>query len=230
MKLKEFLDMLSDLELSQINYGKKDEKGKLIKQDALIRIINRGVTSLHSLFELSKGELILDISNKEGYRVDLTNKSYLLSPDNVNRITKVIQIFNPCGQDVDFNTINRSNCDLGEEQIYLTNKTTLSFTNCCGCYRILFEYSPKLIEIKEEYDWDREEIDLPIEFTSALVYYVAMNLHAIIPFKQEYAKETSPAIQYSKKYNEELMILKNMNIEIGGTGNSTQRFRDSSFI
>ena len=95
MKLKEFLDMLSDLELSQINYGKKDEAGKLIKQDALIRIINRGVTSLHSLFELSKGELSLNISNKEGYRVDLTNDNYVLSPDYINRITKVIQIFNP---------------------------------------------------------------------------------------------------------------------------------------
>ena len=222
--------MLSDLELSQINYGKKDEDGKLIKQDALIRIINRGVTSLHSLFELSRGEMILNISHKDGYRVDLTNEDYVLSPDNVNRITKVIQIFNSCGHDVDFNTINRSNSCVGEEQVYLTNKTTLTFNNCCGCYRILFEYSPKLIEIKDEYNWKKEEIDLPIEFTSALVYYVAMNLHAIIPFKQEYAKETSPAIQYSKKYNEELMILKNMNIEIGGTGNSTQRFRDSSFI
>ena len=230
MKLKEFLDMLSDLELSQINYGKKDEEGKLIKQDALIRIINRGVTSLHALFELSKGELILDISDREGYRVDLSNEDYVLSPDKVNRITKVIQIFNPCGHDVDFNTINRSNCCVGEEQVYLTNKTTLTFNNCYGCYRILFEYSPRLTEIKDVYIWEREEIDLPIEFTSALVYYVAMNLHAIIPFKQEYAKETSPAIQYSKKYNDELMILKNMNIEIGGTGNSTQRFRDSSFI
>ena len=230
MNLKEFLDMLSDLELSQINYGKKDEDGNLVKQDALIRIINRGVTSLHTLFELSKGELVLNISNKEGYRVDLTNEDYVLSPDNVNRITKVIQIFNPCGHDVDFNAINRSNCCVGEEQVYLTNKTTLTFNNCNGCYRVIFEYSPKLIEIKEGYDWEREEIDLPIEFTNALVYYVAMNLHAIIPFKQEYAKETSPAIQYSKKYNEELMLLKNMNIEIGGTGNSTQRFRDSSFI
>lgn len=222
--------MLSDLELSQINYGKKDEEGKLIKQDALIRIINRGVTSLHSLFELSRGELVVDVSNKLGFRVDITNEDYLLSPDDVNRITKVIQIFNPCGHDVDFNTINRHFYDLGEEQIFLTNKTTLTFTNCYGCYRVFYEYSPKLIEIKDEYDWEKEEIDLPIEFTSALVYYVAMNLHAIIPFKQEYAKETSPAIQYSKKYNEELMLLKNMNIEIGGTGNSTQRFRDSSFI
>lgn len=228
MKLNEFLDMLSDLELSQINYGKKDEDGNFIKQDALIRIINRGVTSLHSLFELSRGELIVDVSHKSGFRVDITNEDYVLSPDDVSRITKVIQIFNPCGEDVDFNTINRHFYELGEEQVYLTNKTTLTFTNCCGCYRVLFEYSPKLIEIKDNYKCD--EIDLPIEFTSALVYYVAMNLHAIIPFKQEYAKETSPAIQYSKKYNEELMILKNMNIEIGGTGNSTQRFRDSSFI
>lgn len=228
MKLKEFLDMLSELELSQINYGKKDEEGKLIKQDALIRIINRGVTSLHTLFELSRGELVVDVSNKSGFRVDITNEDYVLSPDDVNRITKVIQIFNPCGEDVDFNTINRHFYDLGEEQVYLTNKTTLTFTNCFGCYRVIYEYSPKLIEIKDSYNC--EEIDLPIEFTNALVYYVAMNLHAIIPFKQEYAKETSPAIQYSKKYNDELMILKNMNIEIGGTGNTTQRFRDSSFI
>lgn len=230
MELKEFLDMLSDLELSQINYGRKDDEGKLVKQDALIRIINRGVTSLHSMFELSKGEMYLNVCNKEGQRIDIKDEGNLLSLDDSKRITKVIQIFNPCGQDIDFNKINRSTCDIREEQVFMTNKTTLTFTNCYGYYKIIYEMSPKLIDIQDKYRLEKEVIDLPVEFTSALVYYVAMNLHAIIPFKQEYAKETSPAIMYSKKYNDEIMILKDMNIEIGGTGNTSQRFRNSSFI
>lgn len=229
MKLKEFLDMLSDLELSQINFGQKNEEGKIEKQDALIRIINRGVTELHSRFLLSKGEMLLDISNKMGYRVNLKDESYLLSPDDVNRIHKVLQVFNPCGFDVDFNQVNRHSCFDGES-ITMINKYTLEFNRCCGVYRIIFQYAPKLLDIKEEYDWEKEEIDLPIEFTNALVYYVTMNLHSINPSKQEYTNAVSPSINYARKYNEELITLKELNVEIDGLGNNTQKFRNSSFI
>lgn len=221
--------MLNDLELSQINFGNKDTQGKFPKQDALIRIINRGVTELHNNFLISKGELLLNIKDREGYRVDITNDNNVLSPDDINRIHKVLQIFNPCGVDLDFNQTNRQLCS-HEEQVYMTNKHTLVFNRCCGIYKLIFQYAPKLIEIKEEYKWDKEIIDLPIEFTNALVYYVTMNLHSINPSRQEYTNAVSPSINFARKYSEEVRRLKELNVEIDGLGNSTQRFRESSFI
>ena len=112
----------------------------------------------------------------------------------------------------------------------MTNKDTLVFNRCCGVYRIIFQYSPKLIVIKEDYNWDKEIIDLPIEFSNALVYYVTMNLHAINPSKQEYTNAVSPSINYARKYAQEIKELKELNVEIDGLGNNTQKFRDSSFI
>lgn len=221
--------MLNDLELSQINFGTKDAEGKFIKPDALIRIINRGVTELHNNFLLSKGELLLDIKEKQGYRVNIKDESSVLSPDDLNRINKVIQVFNPCGIDLDFNKINRHDLCL-EENVYMVNKYTLVFNRCCGIYKIIFQYSPNLIVIKDNYDWDEEIIDLPIEFTNALVYYVTMNLHSINPSRQEYTNAVSPSINFARKYNEEVRRLKELNVEIDGLGNSTHRFRESSFI
>lgn len=221
--------MLSDLELSQLSFGNKDEQGKFIKLDALIRIINRGVTELHNIFLLSKGELILDIKERRGYRVNIRDESNTLSIDDLNRINKIIQIFNPCGIDIDFNKTNRHDFCL-EENVYMIDKHTLVFNRCCGMYKIIFQYSPQLIVIKDNYEWDKEIIDLPIEFTNALVYYVTMNLHSINPSKQEYTTAVSPSINFARKYNEELKRLKELNVEIDGLGNSTHRFRESSFI
>lgn len=229
MNLKDFMDTLSDLELSQIVFGNKDAEGNFARQDALIRIINRGVTELHSKFLLSKGELYLNIESKEGYRVDIRDDKYVLSPDDTTRIHKILQVFDHCGNDLDFNKINRTS-DCREENVYMVNKYTLVFNRCCGIYRILFQYAPILTEIKDTYNWEEEEIDLPIEFMNALVYYVTMNLHSINPSNRDYTNAVSPSINYARKYSEEVVRLKEENVEIDGLGNNTERFNASSFI
>ena len=223
------MDALSDLELSQITFGNKDAEGNFARQDALIRIINRGVTELHGKFLLSTGELYLDLDNTDGYRVDIRDEEHVLSPDDTTRIHKVLQVFNSCGKDLDFNKINRSS-DGREESVSMINKYTLVFNRCCGIYRVLFQYSPTLTEIKDNYDWEDEEIDLPIEFMNALVYYVTMNLHSINPSNREYTNAVSPSINYARKYSEEVIRLKEENVEIDGLGNNTERFSASSFI
>lgn len=227
MKLLEFLDMLSDMELSQINYGKKDEKGKFIYQDSLVGLINRGLQELHQKFIIRKGEAIVNVNKSKNYRVDITDNKYVLNPDSHRNIIKIIQIFNSCGQDIDFNTINRNNC-YPLEQIQLINKTTLIFDKCFGCYKVISQLGPKLLNNKYiDYDTD---IDIPLEFINALVYYVAMNLHAINPSKQEYANVISPTVTYAKRYKEEIAELKALGMDIDGMGNNYQRMRDSSFI
>ena len=77
---------------------------------------------------------------------------------------------------------------------------------------------------------ENTEIDIPVEFASALVYYVASHIHSINPLNTEYSRELSPAIIYSKKYKEEIMDLKTLSAEISEVGNNSQRFRDSSFL
>lgn len=228
MNLIEFLDMLSDLELSQVSFSNRGEDGKLIKQDALISLINRGVRDLHNRFLISKGELYFNIQNTDNYRVDLRDQNLVLTPDLDNEIIKIIQILDYKGNDVNFNIINRNSINDDAGYIEQVNKTTLIFNNCYGGYRVFFQKGAKQID-KELVD-ENTEIDIPVEFASALVYYVASHIHSINPLNAEYSRDLSPTIIYSKKYKEEIMDLKVLSAEISEVGNNRQRFRDSSFL
>lgn len=227
MKLLEFLDSLADLELSQVNFSNKDEFGRLVKQNALISLINRGVRELHTKFIIKRGELRINVENVNSYRVDIRDKAKVLTPDLDGEIIKVIQVFDECGNDVDFNTIDRRQDCLGNT-IEQYDKTTLIFRRCCGCYTIYYQLGAKTIDKDKVYE--STEIDLPVEFKTALIYYIAANIHAINPMTNEYAVSLSPSIVYARKYKEELMELYNLNLEVSFTGNKNQRFRDSDFI
>ena len=166
MNLLEFLDSLADLELSQVNFSSRDETGKLIKQDALISLINRGVRELHTKFIIKKGELRINIKNINSYRVDIRDKVKVFTPDIHGEIIKIIQVFDECGNDVDFNTIDRRQDCLGNT-IEQYDKTTLIFKRCCGCYTIYYQLGAKTID-KDKVD-ESTYIDLPVELKTALI-------------------------------------------------------------
>lgn len=226
--------MLTDIELSQHTFGDKDEEGNFVKQFQLIGLINRGLENIHTRFVLKKGELYIDTCSNPKYRYDLTDEEYILSLDADTHIVKVLEVWNECGDKLQINSLRRRNniCDEREASVQMVNKTTMVFDACPGIYRVVFQSAPKFIERPKEGETfypERLELDLPLEYIDALIYYVASRLFSINQPMEGNAAPYSPGIVYSKRFEEECARLTEYNLEIDGIGDRVQRFRDSMF-
>lgn len=234
MNLKRFLDMLIEVELSQSIYGKLSEDEKLLKQYELINLINRGLENLHTRFIINKGELLVNVHNSDSYRVDITDEDIILSVDTPVNIIKILEIWNECGDRINFNTHHRSlrHCVTREESIQMVNKNTLVFSSCGGCYRIIYHRGPKLLERPDNIKYfkpEQLELDISLEYIDALIYYVASRIFSVSTPLDGNAAQFSPGIMYSAKFEQECERLSNLNLEIEGTEDSSQRFHDSMF-
>lgn len=234
MKLNRFLEMLSEVELSQHVFGDADEQGKLINSMELIGLINRGLEDIHTRFMLKKGELYLNVDTSRRTRYDITDESLILTPDVPLNVIKILEVWDECGNKQHLGRIHRSkNCMfMGHNEIELLNQTTLSFNCECGTYYIVFHQGPELIERPksiEEFQPERIELDIPLEFVDALIYYICSRLYAINLPMEGYAAPYSPSVTYLKKYEEEIQRLKDFNMDIDGVEDTSHRFYDSTF-
>lgn len=234
MKLNRFLELLSEVELSQHIFGDVDEQGKLIKSMELIGLINRGLEDIHTRFMLKKGELYLNVDTSLRTRYDITDESVVLSEDTPLNVIKILEVWDECGNKQHLGRIHRSkNCMfMGCNEIELLNQTTLSFINVCGTYYIVFHQGPDLIDKPASVEYfrpERIELDIPLEFVDALIYYICSRLYAINLPMEGYAAPYSPSVTYLKKYEEEVQRLKDFNMDIDGVEDTSHRFYDSTF-
>ena len=234
MNLRTFLDMLIEVELSQHVFGSLNIDESLVKQLELINLINRGLEQLHMRFIIKKGELAISVNNSSKYRYDIKDENLILSPDNVQTIIKVLEVWDSCGNPIGIDTLHRSKgyCVDKEESVQRVNQTTLMFNNCCGCYHIIYQQGPTLIKKPiegEEFSPELVELDIPMEFIDALIYYVSSRLFSINPPMDGNAAAYSSGIVYTKRYEEELARLRDLNLEIDGVGDTLQRFNASRF-
>lgn len=227
--------MLIEVELSQSVYGKLDEEEKLVKQYELINLINRGLENIHSRFIIKKGELYITVSSEDDrFRKDITDEDIILSLDTPVNIIRVLEIWNECGDRVNFNTHHRNlrYCSGKEESVQMVNKSTLVFDNCFGSYKIVYQRGPILIERPKDislFKPEEIELDISLEYIDALIYYIASRLFSVITPLDRNAAPFSPGIVYSAKFEEECNRLNDLNLEIEGTEDTSQRFHDSMF-
>lgn len=234
MKLSTFLEMLTEVELSQHIFGGLDEDGKLLKGYELVNLINRGLEDIHTRFLIKKGELYLNVDTSVRERYDVSDEDYVLTEDFPLNIIKILEVWDMCGNPMHLNTIHRrKGCgEVCANEIQMLDKTTLIFNSCCGQYKIIYHKGPDLIDKPRSLDMFRPEkieLDISLEYVDALIYYVASRLFSINPPMEGYAAPYSPSITYSRKYEEECNRLKDLNFEIDGTGDVSQRFYDSTF-
>lgn len=225
--------MLTEIELSQHIFGQTEED-KLVKGYDLINLINRGLEHLHTRFLIKKGELRINVGHNLRYRHDITNEDYILTPDVPLNIIKVLEVWDECGNRVRMNTHHRSRAENTnkEESVQMVSNTLLQFDNCHGCYTIIFHAGPKLIKKPatiEYFDPELLELDISLEYIDALIFYVCARLFSVNLPMEGYAAQYSPSVTYHKKYEEECQRLKDLNFEIDGTDDQSQRFYDSTF-
>ena len=234
MNLKTFLDMLTEVELSQHVFGMMDKEAKLVKQYELINLINRGLEHIHTRFLIKKGELRINVGNNLRYRHDITNEDYILTPDVPLNIIKVLEVWDECGNRVQMNTHHRSRAEYTnkEESVQMVTNTLLQFDNCHGCYTIIFHAGPKLIKKPatiESFKPEVLELDISLEYIDALIYYVASRIFSVTLPMEGNAAQFSPGILYSSKFEQECERLLKLNLEIEGVEDTSQRFHDSMF-
>lgn len=234
MKLSTFLEMLTEVELSQHIFGGLDEDGRLLKRYELVNLINRGLEDLHTRFLIKKGELYLNVDTSVRERYDVSDESLILTEDIPLNIIKILEVWDECGEQMSFNTIHRRR-GCGEvcgNEIQMLDKTTLIFNRCCGCFKVIYHKGPDLLKKPvsvDRFQPEKMELDISLEYIDALIYYVVSRLFSINPPMEGYAAPYSPSITYSRKYEEECNRLKDLNFEIDGTGDVSQRFYDSTF-
>jgi hypothetical protein len=234
MNLKTFLDMLVETELSQHVFGSLDEDEVLVKKYELINLINRGLENLHTRFVIKKGEVRINIANNHRYRHDISDEDFVLTPDHKRNVIKVLEIWDEKGHPCRFNTHHRSMAHHShkESSIQMVDNKTLIFEHCEGCYKIIFHAGPELIvkpETLELFQPENIELDISLEYIDALIYYVASRLFSVTLPMEGNAAQYSPGILYSAKFEQECQRLKELNFEIEGIGDSSQRFHSSMF-
>ena len=233
MNLKTFLDMLTEVELSQHIFG-QTEQDKLVKGYELINLINRGLVDIHSRFILKKGDILLEVDSCLRRSYDITDPSIILSEEHQPNILKILEAWDECGNKLHLNTIHRYvACNtVHSNYVQLSNKTTLMFDNYTGCVRVVYHRGADPIKKPKSLDKFHPELlrlDIDLEYIDALIYYVCARLFSINLPMEGYAAQYSPSVTYHKKYEAECARLKDLNFEIDGTENQSHRFYDSTF-
>ena len=235
MRLIDFLDMLADVEFSQTAIMQKDEQGRYVKFKELIGLVNRANHLLHTRFLIKKGDAFLNVGNQDRLRFDLRDDNNHLSIDDTKELIKVLEVWASDGTLCRINPIYRTTKEgyLGYYDVQMVNQYTLVFGQCDGCYRIVFQKGPKLIEVPESIDEffpEDLEIDIGFEYIDALLFYVASRFFSVSPPLEGYGAQFSPGLTYTKRYEEECMKLELLNLEIDGVGDSIERFKASKFV
>lgn len=233
MNLKTFLDMLTEIELSQHIFGQTEED-KLVKGYELINLINRGLGDIHTRFVLKKGELFLNVDPCSRYSYDITDTNLVLSEQPDPNILRILEVWDECGNKVHLNTIHRyTGCATAcANVIQLIDKTTLKTSNYCGTLNVIYQKGADLIKKPNSLELFRPEllnIDIDLEYIDALIFYVCARLFSVNLPMEGYAAQYSPSVTYHRKYEEECARLKDLNFEIDGTDDQSQRFHDSTF-
>lgn len=225
--------MLTEIELSQHIFGQTEED-KLVKGYELINLINRGLGDIHTRFVLKKGGLSLNVNPHHRYSYDITDINLVLSEQADPNILRILEVWDDCGNKVHLNTIHRyTGCATTcANVIQMTDKTTLKITNYCGTLNVVYQKGADLIKKPRSLELFNPEllnIDIDLEYIDALIYYVCARLFSVNLPMEGYAAQYSPSVTYRKKYEEECQRLKDLNFEIDGTDDQSQRFHDSTF-
>lgn len=234
-RLDDFIENLTDIELSQHTFGTKDNLGNIKKMPRLISLINQGIKKMHSTFLIKQGTAYVCVKPCcKRYLICHENSEYIRTEDSPLRLIEVLQVISCDGRSVRLNATHRRNPDMYPMEtieVWMPKYNVLEFNVCKGLFRVDFRRNGEEIP-KPQYvnKWHMADyvIDLPDAYIDALTFYICSKLFTPSNPTEGYGAAYSPAILYRAKFQEEVQRLKNMeNFELEGLDNYQQRFNES---
>lgn len=188
MKLSYIMGMLASGELANLNLAEDHINIKPERQLGVLRAINAGLEDLHTRFLLKRNRVILDVLPGS---LEIT----IEEPDFI----EVIEIYHN-GALLSDNTYVKKT----PNTIWLPYKLGILDT-------LSVEYKARHKELTElDIDLD-SEVDLPMSYLNALLYFVAARFH--VASVQPMDNERGEGMTYARKFQEEIMLMSNQGID-----------------
>lgn len=202
IKLSELFDALASGELSNLNMAEGGENIKQEKLPIVLRSINLGLLDLYTRFMLRK-------KTKE-IETDIDQQMYRIDDDELIEILSI--------KDQNNNPVKS----------YLTDTRTIKLlSKPVEKTKLIVEYKakhPKLTQ--DDIDLDTE-IELPIAYYNALLYFIADRLFMSIPNKLD--QDLQEGIRYKEKFFTEIEHLVRQGVDIDYL-NDNSWFCDRGFV
>lgn len=182
------MGMLASGELANLNLAEDHINIKPERQLGVLRAINAGLEDLHTRFLLKRNRVILDVLPGS---LEIT----IEEPDFI----EVIEIYHN-GALLSDNTYVKKT----PNTIWLPYKLGILDT-------LSVEYKARHKELTElDIDLD-SEVDLPMSYLNALLYFVAARFH--VASVQPMDNERGEGMTYARKFQEEIMLMSNQGID-----------------
>ena len=181
INLKNFFDLLATGELSNIKVSRSGT-GSIAEEDyaKIIGFINLGVIELYKRFKLLQKELILHAcpeqpeyelrSNRIATVNNMNSRTYIEDAGSKDlNIIEIIEIYNYAGQ------LMRMNDRHATPTIIITSPDTLKISKLVAPekFEIVYQASPDLIVMDEDFEASECWIDIPTFVMDPLVYFIA---------------------------------------------------------
>ena len=182
------MGMLASGELANLNLAEDHVNIKPERQLGVLRAINAGLEDLHTRFLLKRNRVILDVLPGA---LEIT----IDEPDFI----EVIEIYHNGALLSDNLYVKKT-----PNTIWLPYKLGMLDT-------VSVEYKARHKELTElDLSLD-SEVDLPMSYLNALLYFVAARLH--VASVQPMDNERGEGMAYTRKFQEEIMLMSNQGID-----------------
>lgn len=194
MKLSEIFLALASGELSNLHLSNDGQNIRPEKQEQVLRSINLGLNDLHTKFLLRKKLLVIPtVIDQQQYEI------------NDDEFIEIIHI-------------NDGNCVLKEnhEHGFMLLKPSVFYLNdkpkevkdlkvlCKVKHRVLVEQDITL----------DSEVDLPVSYLNALLYFIGSRLFVSIPNQLD--GDLNEGMRYQQRYQAEIVSLTNQGVDVDG--------------
>ena len=232
MKLSEIFTQLTSGELSQLNIG-GSEQGMIDSSNysAMVSHLNLGLTALYKRFFIKEGRLRVQVVPgrltyplTDAYAVSnvdsLEPSKYLLdsiSDPFLSDILKIERVYSGSGEEFSLND------EADFYSVYTPTHTTLrlpaALVNGSPDLPKVYQGSPievvyranhPKLEYTEDFDPDLVELELPVSYLEALLYFIASRVHNPIGMVNEF----NAGNNWAAKYENECQRIELSNIRI----------------
>lgn len=239
MKLDQYVEQLTEVELSQYITGDTSNYQEAKYFPRMINLINMGLSNLHQLFLLKKGYMTL--TQEEGVSIyTLVPESPYLEietePMNFIEVISVNEVESGRASIHNPNHVRKTPVtsikNASYLSFYLRSHHEITFNTTDGVYQIMYRRNATPIQDPRRtinFNARNIEVDIPDMYLEALNCYVAERAVAPITNITNTSRiELTPAYQFRQRYERAIQLLISTTNDVDGTGHYSDRFANST--